>query len=110
MQNVLSTVLFSIVPQLFDVLAASTYLASALEPWIALVVFITVGSYIPLTIAVTEWRGAFRREMNRTDNVKSARATDALLNYETVKLFTNEAYEVKQFGDAIDAYQQAEYQ
>jgi hypothetical protein len=44
MQNVLSTVLFSIVPQLFDVLAASTYLASALEPWIALVVFVTVGT------------------------------------------------------------------
>ena len=43
MQNVLSTVLFSIVPQLFDVLAASTYLASVLEPWIAVVVFVTVG-------------------------------------------------------------------
>jgi ATP-binding cassette subfamily B (MDR/TAP) protein 6 len=109
MQNVLSTVIFSIAPQLLDVLLASCYLAAALEPWIALVVFITVGSYIPLTIAVTEWRGAFRQRMNTTDNVKSARATDALLNYETVKLFTNEGYELKQFGDAIDDYQRAEY-
>lgn len=38
-------------------LAAATYLSSALEPWIAAITFITVGSYIPLTIIVTEWRG-----------------------------------------------------
>jgi len=38
-------------------LAAATYLASTLEPWIAAITFITIGSYIPLTIIVTEWRG-----------------------------------------------------
>lgn len=38
----------------------------------------------------TPRRGKLRREMNATDQVKSARATDALLNYETVKYFTNE--------------------
>ncbi len=37
-------------PQIFDVLAAATYLAQALEPTIAIIVFITVGSYIPLTV------------------------------------------------------------
>lgn len=43
-----------------------------------------------MQIIITEWRGKLRREMNQTDQVKSARATDALLNYETVKYFTNE--------------------
>lgn len=38
--------------QIFDVLAAATYLAQALEPTIAIIVFITVGSYIPLTVGV----------------------------------------------------------
>jgi hypothetical protein len=47
-------------------LAAATYLAGALEPWVALIVFVTIGSYIPLTIIVTEWRGNFRRDMNKT--------------------------------------------
>lgn len=61
--------------------AAATYLAGALEPWVALIVFVTIGSYIPLTIIVTEWRGNFRREMNRTENARSARVTDALLNW-----------------------------
>jgi hypothetical protein len=67
--------------QIVDMFAAATYLAGALEPWVALIVFITIGSYIPLTIIVTEWRGNFRREMNRTENARSARVTDALLNW-----------------------------
>jgi len=66
--------------QIVDMFAAATYLAGALEPWVALIVFVTIGSYIPLTIIVTEWRGNFRREMNRTENARSARVTDALLN------------------------------
>ena len=52
--------------QIVDMLAAATYLAGALEPWVALIVFVTIGSYIPLTIIVTEWRGNFRRDMNKT--------------------------------------------
>jgi ATP-binding cassette subfamily B (MDR/TAP) protein 6 len=86
-------------------LAAATYLASALEPWVALIVFVTIGSYIPLTIIVTEWRGSFRRDMNKTENARSARVTDALLNWETVKYFTNESLEEEKFGEAIDQYQ-----
>ncbi len=35
--------------------------------------------------------------------------TDALLNYETVKYFTNEPLEQRQFADSIAAYQKAEY-
>ncbi|PNW75764.1 hypothetical protein CHLRE_12g561550v5 [Chlamydomonas reinhardtii] len=109
MQNILSTILFNVLPQIFDVLAAATYLAQALEPTIAIIVFIAVGSYIPLTVIITEWRGKLRREMNATDQVKSARATDALLNYETVKYFTNERYESVEYAKAIDAYQDAEF-
>ena len=90
-------------------LAAATYLAGALEPWVALIVFVTIGSYIPLTIIVTEWRGNFRRTMNTTDNAKSARVTDALLNWETVKYFNNEELERNRYGQAIDDYQNAEY-
>lgn len=83
-QNVLSATVFNILPSVVDVLVAATYLAQAMEPSIAVIVFVTVGSYIPLTIAITEWRANFRRELNRTDNVKSAKATDALINWETV--------------------------
>lgn len=44
-----------------------------------------------------------RRELNRLDNAKGAKATDALLNYETVKYFGNEALERRNFADVRGA-------
>ncbi|PSC71777.1 ATP-binding cassette sub-family B member mitochondrial [Micractinium conductrix] len=108
-QTMLSTVMFSIGPAIFDIAAASVYIALKLQPWIAIIVFVTLSGYIPMTIYLTEWRGKYRRELNRLDNAKGAKATDALLNYETVKLFNNEALERRNFADAIDAYQVEDY-
>ena len=54
-------VLFSIVPSIFDIVAACIFIAAALEGWIAVIVFVTLGSYIPLTIYLTEWRTKYRR-------------------------------------------------
>ena len=53
--------------------------------------------------------GMFCRDLNRLDNAKGAKATDALLNYETVKFFCNEAHERGQFHQAIADYQGVEY-
>ena len=39
----------------------------------------------------------------------AARVTDALMNYETVKYFTNDSYEGLQYQKAIKEYQTAEY-
>ena len=82
-----------------DMLAAASYLAAAVEPWVAAIVFVTIGSYIPLTIFVTEWRGGFRRAMNTTANAAGARVTDALLNWETVKYFTAEGLEQERYAE-----------
>lgn len=49
------------------------------------------------------------RDLNRLDNAKSAKATDALLNYETVKYFSNEELERHNFEKAIRDYQKVEY-
>lgn len=49
------------------------------------------------------------RDLNRLDNAKSAKATDALLNYETVKYFSNEELERRNFEKAIRDYQKVEY-
>lgn len=55
-----------------------------MEPWVALVVLVTVASYVPLTVLITERRGRVRKVMNALDNERDARAADVLLNYETV--------------------------
>ncbi len=64
-----------------------------------------VASYVPLTIIITERRGVIRKRMNALDNAREGRATDMLLNYETVKYFCNERFELGGYDRATRQYQ-----
>lgn len=55
-----------------------------------------------MTISITEWRTKYIREANEKDNASSAIATDSLLNYETVKYYGNEEFEVNRFKKSIE--------
>jgi ABC-type transport system involved in Fe-S cluster assembly fused permease/ATPase subunit len=57
------------------------------------------------TIAVTEWRTKYKRQMNLEDNKLRGRAVDSLLNFETVKYYGAEQYEVEQYKDIMIRYQ-----
>lgn len=54
---------------------------------------------------VTEWRTKFQRRMNLADNQQKARSVDSLLNFETVKYYGAEQYEVSCYRDAILKFQ-----
>ena len=69
-------------------------------------VFYFVFVYIVWTILVTLWRKKFRKAVVKSDNEWHDRCTDSLINFETVKFFTAEDYEMKRFGDAVKNYQQ----
>lgn len=58
---------------------------------------------------MTEWRTKFQRRMNLADNETRARSVDSLLNFETVKYYGAEKYEVNSFKDAILHFQGEEY-
>lgn len=58
-----------------------------------------------MTIIITEWRTKFQRRMNIADNNMEARSVDSMLNFETVKYYGAEEYEVKAYKDAIMEYQ-----
>ena len=62
-QTLLSFLLFTILPTLFEILAVVGLLWHLFDWRFALVTFITVTLYIGYTLAVTEWRNQFRREM-----------------------------------------------
>jgi ATP-binding cassette subfamily B (MDR/TAP) protein 6 len=47
--------------------------------------------------------------MNKLDNEKEGKVADCLLNYETVKLFCSERFELGAYGKAIGAYQAQEF-
>lgn len=57
------------------------------------------------TIAITEWRTKFQRRMNLADNAQKARSVDSLLNFETVKYYGAEKYEVEAYREAILDFQ-----
>jgi ATP-binding cassette subfamily B protein len=54
-------------------------------------------AYVLFTLLVTEKRMVYRRSMNDLDSKANSKAIDALLNYETVKYFGNETYEVDRY-------------
>ncbi len=63
--------------------------------------------YITSTIVITEWRTKFRRAMNEMDSRASTKAIDSLLNYETVKYFGNEEFEVKRYDENLKRWEVA---
>lgn len=108
--NLLSYILFNIAPTLVDIGVAVVYFVIAFNAWFGLIVFTTMVAYILFTISVTEWRTKFRRVMNEMDNATRAKAVDSLLNFETVKYYGAEEYEVNRFRAAILSYQSAEWE
>jgi ATP-binding cassette subfamily B protein len=99
--------LFNIVPTLIEIALVCGILWAFFDFSYALVTFVCVIGYIAYTLAVTEWRLKYRRQMNETDQEASTRAIDSLLNYETVKYFGNEQYEAARFDQALARYERA---
>lgn len=58
---------------------------------------------------VTEWRTKFQRRMNLASNAQKARSVDSLLNFETVKYYGAESYEVHNYRKTILDYQTEEW-
>jgi ATP-binding cassette, subfamily B, heavy metal transporter len=106
-QTLLSFMLFNILPTLLEIALVTVILWGLFDGWFALVTFVTVVTYIAYTLAVTEWRLKFRREMNETDNKANTKAIDSLLNYETVKYFGNEEHEARRYDSALQSYERA---
>lgn len=103
--NLLNYILFSILPTIVDILIAVVFFISFFNGWFGLIVFLTMTLYIVATIMVTEWRTKFQRRMNLADNATKARSVDSLLNFETVKYYGAEKYEVEAFKETILSYQ-----
>ncbi|GLD56653.1 ATP-binding cassette sub-family B member 6, mitochondrial-like protein [Lates japonicus] len=107
--NLLSYILFSILPTICDIIIAIIYFVSYFSVWFGLIVFTCMVLYLTCTVLITEWRTKYRREMNNQDNNAKSRAVDSLLNFETVKYYNAEDYEVSCFEEAILKYQQCEW-
>jgi len=106
--SLISYSLYSIVPTLIEVTLVLSLLAVKFDAWFAWITLIALVFYIGFTITVTEWRTKFRKHLNELDSVAHSKAIDSLLNYETVKYFNNEDFEVARYDESLEKLRRAQ--
>ncbi len=99
--------LFNILPTLFEIGLVIAILLQRFDARFSLVIIITLSIYIALTLTITEWRMGFRRKMNQMDSKANTSAIDSLINYETVKYFNNEEYELNRYDVSMRQWEKA---
>ncbi|MBL8303104.1 MAG: metal ABC transporter permease, partial [Ideonella sp.] len=105
--SLLNYTIYNIAPTLVEITLVIVLLASKFDGWFAAITFGALVLYIAFTVTVTEWRTHFRRAMNEQDSKANTRAVDALINYETVKYFSNESFEQRRYDDNLRQLERA---
>ena len=101
---------FNIVPTLLEIVMVITILFVNYGIWFAFITLTSIVVYIGYSIYATEWRTGYIRAANKADSSSNTRAIDSLLNYETVKYFTNEEYEAKAYDKNLALWEVAKTQ
>ncbi|XP_019851441.1 PREDICTED: ATP-binding cassette sub-family B member 7, mitochondrial [Amphimedon queenslandica] len=104
---ILSALVFNVFPTFFEVGLVAGILTYRCGLSYGLLTVGTIGVYTLYTLAMTQWRTKFRVRMNNADNESGSKAIDSLINYETVKLFNNEAYEADEYDKVLARYEDA---
>ncbi|MET3108168.1 ABC-type transport system involved in Fe-S cluster assembly fused permease/ATPase subunit [Oxalobacteraceae bacterium GrIS 2.11] len=105
--SLVSFALFSIFPTLLEITMVLGYLVLHYDIWFSAITFCALTLYIVFTISVTEWRTHFRRTMNELDSKANTKAIDSIINYETVKYFSNEEMEATRYDLGLQQYETA---
>lgn len=95
-----------LVPAFIECLAVAILFFIEFQQWLlGLIVFAGVIAYSIITVAITQWRKKFREATNKHDNEFHDKATDSIINFETVKYFTAEHFEIARFRESVVKYQ-----
>jgi ATP-binding cassette, subfamily B, heavy metal transporter len=105
--SILSFLLFNIVPTLVEVALVTGILVTTYDGWFALATAVSFVTYAGYTLALTQWRARFRSAANAADSKANSQAVDSLLNYETVKYFGNERFELSRYDATLGDYTRA---
>ncbi len=96
---------FNIIPLIFEFILVIIILVYKFEIVYTLIVSICLILYSFFTFKITEWRVSIRKKMNQFDSDSNQKAIDGLLNYETVKYFNAEQYEMDRYNFSRKQYQ-----
>lgn len=103
----LSSMVFHILPTALEISMVCGILTWQYGFKFAAVTALTMVGYTAFTIWTTAWRTKFRRQANAADNKASTVAVDSLINYEAVKYFNNEKFEVARYDKALQQYEKS---
>ena len=105
--SLLNYMVFSILPTIVEVALIAGILLDRYSVWFAVITFASVVVYIFVTFKITEWRMKYRIKMNAADSRANTQAIDSLINYETVKYFGNEQYELVRYNESLAEWEDA---
>ncbi|KAK4149147.1 P-loop containing nucleoside triphosphate hydrolase protein [Chaetomidium leptoderma] len=103
----LTSMVFHIVPTALEITMVCGILTYQFGWEFAAITALTMSAYTTFTIWTTAWRTKFRRQANAADNKASTVAVDSLINYEAVKYFNNEGYEIGRYDKALQQYEKS---
>ncbi|CAF9920318.1 MAG: Iron-sulfur clusters transporter atm1, mitochondrial [Heterodermia speciosa] len=103
----LTSMVFHILPTALEITMVCGILTYQYGAKFAAITAGTMAAYTAFTIFTTSWRTKFRKSANAADNQGATVAVDSLINFEAVKYFNNEKYEVGRYDAALKSYESA---
>jgi ATP-binding cassette, subfamily B, bacterial len=99
--------LFTLVPTLLEIGMVVGIMTSRYSHWYTGILAVTFTIYCGFTVLFTARRTVFQRRVNRLDSTAKSLLADSLINYDTVKYFTNEKLESHRFSHIMDNWAEA---
>jgi ATP-binding cassette, subfamily B, heavy metal transporter len=106
-EDFLRFLLFIIVPTIIQIIMTCAIFAVHYGWRYMAAIIVMMVIYVWFSVRITQWRNKFYRESIRRDAEAGNRSIDSLINFETVKYFNNEKWEVDRFGVAAQNYANA---
>lgn len=97
--------MMTILPSMIESAILAVLLWLWYSPWCSLIMIATMLTYAAFTITISTWRMKLVKEINIQDSKAQTQAIDSLLNFETVKYFSNENFETERFDKVQSTYE-----
>ncbi|GAB3405374.1 ABC transporter ATP-binding protein/permease [Massilia agilis] len=99
--------LFTIVPTLVEIGLVLAIMLQRYSAQFSLIIVTTFLVYAGFTVIFTARRVVYQRRVNKLDARSKGQLADSLINYDTVKYFTNEALERQRFAGIMARWLEA---